>query len=102
MFQNNASLESHIIKKSGLGFFTGLAVWFIALMHGAVIVRDAAIGEYYSVRLGPFITNELAKLPLAQGFTIRLTFEFGILWYLALCCAIGALTGLIMHRLSRK
>src|SRR5712671_1214988 len=97
MFEQDA-WQKPFLRKAGVALFCGFVIWLVALIHGAAIVRDAPIGFHYIVQIGPFNLNELAKLPLIQGYTIRLDFRGGIFWYY-LCSFV---VGLIIEFLWRK
>lgn len=90
--------QKRLIQRICFALFCSFLIWFVALMHGATIVRDAPIGSHYNVRVGPFVLNELAKLPLMQGYTIRLGFTNGAIWYIMISLAMSVAIGLLWQR----
>jgi hypothetical protein len=98
MFEQQSSMQKLLVKYSLLTLFCSLLAWVAALVNGLLVIRDAAIGYHYITRIGPFTLNELTKLPLTDGYTIRLRFLHGLLSYIFCSTLLGFTIGYIISR----
>jgi len=101
MFEQS-SIQKILVKYSLLTLFCSLLAWMATLINGAFVIRDAEIGYHYITKIGPFTLNELTKLPLTEGYTIRLRFLHGLLSYFFCSILLGFVIGYIISRTRRN
>jgi len=95
-------LQKILAKYCTLAGLCSLLAWIATLINGAITIRDAPIGSYFITKIGPFYLNELAKLPIADGYTIRLRFLGGIGVYFFSCIGLGIIIGLSIFVLNKN
>ncbi len=95
-------LQRFLTKYTLLAASCCLLAWVAALINGAFTIRDAATGSHFITKIGPFYLNELAKMPLANGYTIRLRFLGGITGYFFSCIVLGLIIGFTVFQLNKN
>ncbi len=101
MFEQNP-ISRWLVRYTTLVTICGFLVWVATLIHGAILAKNAPIGQEIVTKLGPFELNEFAKQALTDGYTIHFGFRKDIIWYFCGCLGIGLLAGVVASLFRRK
>lgn len=95
-------MNRHWIQKyGGTGLVTGCVTWILLLIISAQHVQNSSSASS-AISFTGLTLNRLTKHYTAHGYTVSITFEWGLLWFMLTCVAVSILIGFMVHTKGRK
>lgn len=71
-------------------------------MNASFTIRTLPVRQTYNVSIATFKIHSIQKVPIKDGYSVRISLESGLVWYGVSCTGLGLGLGTVLSTLRAK
>lgn len=97
-----SSIQRLVMRNVSVTFIASIVLWIVLLIAKSSAVRQAGMGEMHQVAIGPLLLNTITKRTAGEGYTLNITFETGLVWYMVAWLVLGLILAFVAIRFAKQ